>query len=210
CWAPGGWNSWHTGPRWVNAPPGFRAPVPPAAGTIVVGGSPGRVVRPGTPWDRGGLGRGSSRPAAGGENREADRPGVSRGNRRVLTNDDVQARVPRTDTPAAQPQSPGANDADRRPKTIAQPPASERTDRFRGERESPRTPVVTGPDGHSALPAERSHISNPPPVSAPPSQPVRQFTPPPQPAPPVHQFVPPPAPAPMHQSPPPAAAVQRQ
>jgi hypothetical protein len=202
CWSPGGWNSWHTGPRWVNAPPGFRAPVPPAAGTIVVGGSPGRVIRPGTPWDRGGLGR-------AGNDRDTDRQNLNRGNRRVLTNDDVQGRVPRTDTPA-QPQSPSANDADRKPKVIEQQPAGERTDRFRGDRDAPRVPIVSGPDGHTALPAERSRVSTPPPVSAPPSQPVRQFTPPPPPAPPVHQFAPPPPPAPTHQSPPAAAAVQRQ
>ncbi len=211
CWAPGGWNSWHTGPRWVNAPPGFRAPVPPAAGTIVVGGSPGRVIRPGTPWDRGGLGRGTSRPGAGSDNRDGDRQNLNRGNRRVLTNDDVQGRVPRTDTPAAQPQSPGANDADRKPRAVEQQPGTgERTsDRFRSQRES-GTPMVTRPIETPTQPAERSHVSNPPPVSAPPSQPVRQFTPPSQPAPPVHQFTPPPAPAPVHQSPPPAAAVQRQ
>src|SRR4029077_4536908 len=196
CWAPGGWNSWHTGPRWVNAPPGFRAPVPPAAGTIVVGGSPGRVIRPGTPWDRGGLGR-------AGNDRDGDRQSVGRGNRRVLTNDDVQGRVPRTDTPAAQMQSPGVNDADRKPKVVEQQPGTgERTsDRFRGQRETPGTPVVTRPIETPIQPAERSHISNPPPVSAPPSQPVRQFTPPP------HH---PPPPAPLLQSPPPAAAVQRQ
>ncbi|HMC32207.1 MAG TPA: FecR family protein, partial [Candidatus Angelobacter sp.] len=96
CWAPGGWSRWHTGPRWVNAPPGFRPPVPPADRTIVISGAPGgRVVRPGTSGDSGGRGRnlgsGNSGPAAGrfGNNGGDDR---GRTNRRVFTNDDV-ARV---------------------------------------------------------------------------------------------------------------------
>src|SRR5262249_26051602 len=57
CWEPGGWNRWHTGPRWVNSPPGFRAPVPPSTNNrIVISGPPGgRVVRPANPADRGGV-----------------------------------------------------------------------------------------------------------------------------------------------------------
>jgi hypothetical protein len=107
CWAPGGWGGWHTGPRWVNAPAGFRPPAPPANSRVVVGGSPGRVIRPGTPWDRGGSGRHPNAPDAVNRPDRSGRPGNGddgnqgggRGNRRVYTNDDI-ARVPRTDTPA--------------------------------------------------------------------------------------------------------------
>src|SRR5207245_3120361 len=44
CWAPGGWNRWYSRPRWSHAPPGFHAPIPPAARRIV-NGAPGEINR---------------------------------------------------------------------------------------------------------------------------------------------------------------------
>lgn len=196
CWEPGGWSRWHTGPRWVNAPPGFRPPVPPADKTIVISGAPGgRVVRPGTPGDTGGRTRnlrtGNSVAPVGRFGNDGDR---SRSNRRVFTNDDV-ARVPRTDVPATQP-TPGTVKVDGKPEVVQQQPATGGTlrnpdlGRFRGDGDTPHTPVA------SPIPA-------PQPIAPPVSQPVRQYTPPSQPAPqpaPVRQYTPPPAPAPVHQS----------
>jgi FecR protein len=211
CWVPGGWSRWHTGPRWVNAPPGFRPPVPPANKTIVISGAPGgRVVRPATPGDHGGSptrsgGSGNSGPVAG---RVGNRDGDDRGryNRRILTNDDV-ARVPRTDVPAAQP-----TDADRKPTVVEhQPPANGGTlpnpdaGRFRADPQPMRNPDAGRFNSDAAGTGERRHASYSPPAQpvAPPSQPVRQYTPPPEPAPqpaPVRQYTPPPAAAPAHQS----------
>lgn len=209
CWAPGGWNTgWHTGPRWVNAPPGFRAPVPPAQGRIVISGAPGgRVVIRGTSNDRGGSGRSSGPETAGRPGRltggdDRDHQGTGRGNQRIFTNDDV-ARVPRTDVPSAQPAQPtGVVDADRKPKVVEPQPVSGGStrqndeERSRGNREQ-RSPVVDRT-------ADRANVSNPPPVAQPVpaqvSQPSRQYTPPPA---PVHQYTPPPAP--VHQSPPASA-----
>ena len=211
CWTPGGWGRWHTGPRWVNAPPGFHAPVPPAGKTIVISGAPGgRVVRPGTPGDRGGSpvrSGGSSAPVAG---RAGNHDGDSRGryNRRIFTNDDI-ARVPRTDVPANQPSS---TKADGKPQVVVETPPSGGTlrnpdagrfntggqpmrnpdaGRFHGDAEAPRT----------SAPTDHGRISYSPPsqsVASPP-QPVRQYTPQPAPQPaPVRQYTPPPAP--VHQS----------
>ncbi|HZD92796.1 MAG TPA: FecR family protein [Candidatus Sulfotelmatobacter sp.] len=212
CWAPGGWNRWHNGPRWVNAPPGFRPPLPPANNRVVVGGSPGRVIRPGTSRDRGGV----HNPGPGGRagNRDGDNHGGARAPR-VFTNDDIQTRVPRTDRPPAQPPASGVVDADRRPRVVEQQPAAgggtrqPDADRFRGDR---------APEGNhrieSSPPAVRSRISNSPPqpqpVAPPASQPVRQYTPPQQTA-PIHQSAPPPSapPAPVvHQSAPSAPVRQ--
>src|ERR1041385_3543092 len=225
CWAPGGWSRWHTGPRWVNAPPGFRPPAPPANRTIVISGAPGgRVVRPGTPGDTGNrvprnLGTGNTGPAAG---RFGNHDGDDRGrpNRRVFTNDDV-ARVPRTDVPATQPAQ-NTIQGDRKPKVVEQPPASSGTlhnpdaGRFNGNGQPMSNPDAGRfrGDAGAETPAQgdRGRVSYSPPapqpVSPPASQPGRQYTPPshpaPQPAPaPVHS-----APAPVHQSPP-AAAPQR-
>ncbi|HLZ00089.1 MAG TPA: hypothetical protein VKT33_13595, partial [Candidatus Angelobacter sp.] len=147
--------------------------------------------------------------------------GGSTGGRRILTNDDVQARVPRTDIPAtapAQPQPPTTIDIDPKPKIGEPRPTGGNidrghdADRGRGDREQPREPVRRSANDASAPP---------------PSQPVRQYTPPPQPySPPVnrqqdHQYTPPavvhqqsapPPPPVVHQpAPPPAPAqVQRQ
>jgi uncharacterized protein DUF6600/FecR-like protein len=220
CWEPGGWNRWHTGPRWVNGTPGFRAPAPPANNRIVITGAPGgRVVRPANPGDRGGRGARNQAPGAGnsgaGMGRISGRDNDDRGgfnrNRRVLTNDDVQARVPRTDVPAQQPApapapAPGTIDADRRPKAVDQQQEDggglrqREGDRFRGDRDAPRTPAANRPI-EAPPPAERSRASNPAPPSqpvAPPvSQPTRQYTPPPV----VRQSAPPPQPAPMQHAP---------
>ena len=220
CWAPGGWNRWYSRPRWEHAPPGFHAPIPPADRRIV-NGAPGEIHRQPS---HGGDGGRNSGPIGGrvgdrdGDNRKPGREGGNAGGRRVLTNDDIQARVPRTDVPAtAQPPTPATIDIDRVPKIGEPRPtggAIDRghdADRGRGEREQPREPV-------------RRSINDAP--APPPSQPVRQYTPPEnrqqehqytppavvhqQPAPPpppvVHQSAPAPAPAPaqlQHQSAPP-------
>jgi hypothetical protein len=235
CWAPGGWNRWYSRPRWVNAPPGFHAPSPPA-GRRVVGGAPGQNNRPGTPVGNGGNGRFGDRD---GDNRNPNRnqgnrnPGptdANRGGRRVLTNDDVQAKVPRTDIPAQSP-TPATIDIDRTPRTdVGRAPATDNhpapitveqqparnpggrdTDRFRGDREPPREPVRRSNNESAPPPSRPERQYNPPPQSySPPARQVeRQYTPPPQ---PVQQSAPPPPPPAVHQSaPPPAAApVQRQ
>ena len=225
CWAPGGWSRWHTGPRWVNAPPGFRPPVPPANRTIIISGAPGgRVVRPGTPGDHGGApvrSGGTSAPLAG---RFGDRDGDDRGrrNRRVFTNDDV-ARVPRTDVPETQPGKPGnVIDADRKPKVVEQQqPASGRTlpnpdaGRFRGGDGQPMRNPDAGRFGGDARPmrnpdagrfnsdgnASRNSETQGGEdrgrgsYAAPPTHSV---APPPQ---PVRQYTPPPQPAPVHSEP---------
>ncbi|HEX9254586.1 MAG TPA: DUF6600 domain-containing protein, partial [Candidatus Angelobacter sp.] len=222
CWAPGGWNRWYSRPRWTHAPPGFHAPIPPADRRIV-NGAPGEINRQPS---RGGDGGRNSGPIGGrvgdrdGDNRNPGRQGGSTGGRRVLTNDDVQARVPRTDVPAtAQPQPPTTIDIDRVPK-IGEPRLAggdidrgHEADRGRGDHQQPHEPVRRSTNDTSA---------------SPPSQPVRQYNPPPQPySPPVnrqqdHQYTPPavvhqqsappPPPVVVHQpAPPPAPAqVQRQ
>jgi hypothetical protein len=233
CWAPGGWNRWHTGPRWVNAPPGFRAPVPPADRRIVIGGAPGgRVVTPGNSWDRGGPA--TRNPAPGGKagNRDNDDHGGARTGRRVFTNDDVQGRVPRTDVPATQHPVPSVVTEDHRPKTVEQRPApggvvrQQAPGSFSGDREPPRSPGVDrrGDENRGVPHAldQRGGNSNPPPVVVPPvqqQQPARQYTPPqpaqrqytppPQPAPAVVHPSAPPAPAPVHSAPPASAPVRQ-
>jgi uncharacterized protein DUF6600/FecR-like protein len=221
CWAPGGWSRWHTGPRWSNAPAGFRPPVPPAANTIVISGAPGgRVVRPGTPGDRGGSPVRSGGSPIVGRVGDRDRDDRGRYNRRIFTNDDV-ARVPRTDVPASQPGN--TTHADGKPQVVEQTQPSTGTlrnpdaGRLRGGDGQPmRNPdagrfntggqPMRNPDagrfrGDERAPAapqgDRDRVSITPPAQAvapPASQPARQYTPAPQPA-PVRQYTPPPAPA---------------
>src|SRR5215831_11194095 len=230
CWAPGGWNRWYSRPRWEHAPPGFHAPIPPADNRIVNGG-PGEIHRQPSRAGDGGRNSGSIGgrvPDRDGDNRNPGRGGNA-GGRRTLTNDDVQARVPRTDGPAtAQPQPPTTIDIDPKPRIGEPRPTGgsidrgnidrgntdrgnedrgHDADRARGDREQPREPVRRSTNDAS--------------------QPVRQFNPPPQQysppnrqpehqsAPPavVHQQPAPPPPPVVHQAPPPAPApaqVQRQ
>ncbi len=154
-----------------------------------------------------------------GDNRNVRNPDGNRGNRRVLTNDDVQAKVPRTDVPA-QPQQPVV-EADRKPDhrpdhqpAIGEQPPSggaggsreNESGRFGGNRE-PRGPVTRSND--TPAQPERQHTPPPQSYSPPNRQPERQYTPPlqQQPAPPVRQQAPAPPPPPtVHQSAPPAAA----
>ncbi len=229
CWAPGGWGRWHTGPRWANAPPGFRAPVPPAGKTIVISGAPGgRVVRPGTPGDHGGSpvrSGGSSAPVAG---RLGNHDGDDRGryNHRIFTNDDI-ARVPRTDVPANQP----STHVDGKPQVVEQTPPSGGTlrnpdaGRFRGGDGQPMRNPDAGRFNAGGQPmqnpdAGRFHgdteVPRTPAATQPPVEHGRpSYTPPPPavaPAPqPVRQYTPPaqpaPQPAPVRQyTPPPAPA----
>src|SRR5262249_41643452 len=147
CWVPGNWHGWHTGPTWVNAPPGFRAPAPPPANKIVVNTPPGgRVQRTNTTNDIGHVGvrNPGSGHSGGGPPFNHEGRGGSRGNRRVFPNDDV-ARVPRRDAPKddapAQP-APGVIDADRKPKQVDRPPVNDvqrqpGVDRFHGDRQPP-------------------------------------------------------------------------
>jgi hypothetical protein len=212
CWVPGGWSRWHTGPRWTNAPPGFRAPVPPADKIVISGAPGGRVVRPGTPSDSGGRVRNQGTGNTVSPTGRFGNDDRGRTNRRVFTNDDV-ARVPRTDVPATQT-APGTVKVDGKPEVVEQQPATGGTmrnpdagrfqgngqpmrnpdaGRFRGDDSAPRTSV--GDHGRASY--------TPQPVAPAASQPVRQYTPPPQAAPqpaPVRQYTPPPAPAPVHQS----------
>jgi FecR protein len=258
CWAPGGWNRWYSRPRIASAPPGFHAPIPPAR--RIVGGAPGHVDRSGNRPGNGGAGGRSSGPGGtrlgdrDGDNRavgnaggnrqdgrrqDGDRQNGNRGDRRVLTNDDVQARVPRTDVPA-QTRPPAAVDGgrkpDRTPRTVEQEPAGggRVSGRFGGDRE-PRTPVNRTPENRSNDASQPARQSGPPPQSysppnrqpehqAPPPQsysppnrqPEHQAPPPQQAAPPVRQQAPAPPPPPpaaapaQHQSSPPPESHVRQ
>lgn len=198
CWAPGNWQRWHTGPTWVNAPPGFRPPLPPADNRIVVSGPPGgRVVRT-NPGDVGGIGGHGAGTTVGGRVALHDGgDGIGfRGNGRVFTNDDV-ARVPRTDVPAQSMQ------ADDRPKEVGQQPVANGSNqtgvsRFNGDRE----PERVNRQVDSAPPAQRSRVSD---------SPAQRSSAPRESAPPVRESTRPaqtmrsaPAPAPMRQSAPPA------
>ncbi|HKV94030.1 MAG TPA: DUF6600 domain-containing protein [Candidatus Angelobacter sp.] len=217
CWAPGNWQRWHTGPTWVNAPPGFRPPRPPAGNNIVISGPPGgRVVRA-NPGEVGGAGGHNAGTSVGGRLvRQDGGDGIGfRGKGRVFTNDDV-ARVPRTDVPA-QPVH-----EDNRPKEVERQPVASGSNQtgVGRDREPPRMnrQVDAEPPGRrsrvSDSPAQRDpgpQVSRPVRESAPP---VREYTRPAQtmrqsvPAPaPVRQSAP--APAPMRQSAP-AAAPMRQ
>ncbi|HET8891315.1 MAG TPA: FecR family protein [Candidatus Angelobacter sp.] len=216
CWAPGGWNRWYSRPRWEHAPPGFHAPIPPADRRIVNGG-PAEIHRQPS---RSGDGGRNSGPIGGrvadrdGDNRNPGRQGGNAGGRRTLTNDDVQARVPRTDVPATAPAQPPATIAiDPVPKigsprpTVGVIDRGHDADRGRGDREQPREPVRRSTnDASASAPSQPVRQYNPPPQpsSPPPSrQPEHQYTPPavvhqqsaPPPPPVVHQPAPPPAPA---------------
>ena len=111
----------------ANAPPGFHAPNPPADRRIVNGrrhrerstGDPSRqaTAERAEETDPGGRSSGSTGGTGladrdGNNRKPPGREGGSTGGRRVLTNDDVQARVPRTDVPAQAPRNRTA-DADR-------------------------------------------------------------------------------------------------
>jgi hypothetical protein len=226
CWAPGGWNRWYSRPRWTHAPPGFHAPIPPADRRIVNGG-PGEIHRQPSRGGDGGRNDGgrNSGPIGGrvgdrdDNNRNPGRQGGSTGGRRTLTNDDVQARVPRTDIPPtapAQPQPPATIAID--PITrIGQPRPTggvidrgHDADRGRGDREQLREPVRRSTNDAS-VPSQPVRQYNPPPqtYSPPPSrQPEHQYTPPAV----VHQQSAPPPPTVVHQpaAPPAPAQVQRQ
>ena len=249
CWAPGGWNRWYSRPRWEHAPPGFHAPIPPADRRIVNGG-PEHILRQPSRGGDGGRNSGSTGGRVAdrdGDNRNPGRFGGSTGGRRTLTNDDVQARVPRTDVPAtapAQPQPPTAIAIDPKPKigeprpatTIAIDPKprigeprptvggidrGHDEDRGRGDRDQPREPVRRSINDAAPAPSQPVRQYTPPPqtYSPPPSrQPEHQYTPPavvhqqsaPPPPPVVHQPAPPPAPAQVqHQSAPPAESHAR-
>ncbi|MGZ4829741.1 MAG: DUF6600 domain-containing protein [Candidatus Angelobacter sp.] len=228
CWAPGGWNRWYSRPRLAHAPPGFHPPVPPADRRIVDRG-PGRN-HPGTTVGNGGPGGRTTGPVGGrigdrdgDNNRNVGRSNGDRGDRRVLTNDDV-ARVPRTDTPPPQPKPDVNNDhgrigGDRRPKVVERQPTRDAGDhrgdfnRSRDDHQPPPEPVRrSNNDVTPAAPQpERQHTPPPQTYTPPQRQQEHQYTPPPQSA-PVHQQSAPPPPPVVHQSaPPPAAApAQRQ
>jgi hypothetical protein len=171
-WAPGSWNRWHNLPRIVNAPPNFRAPVPPVD-TKIVGRLPGQVIRPGETTSNNG-----GKPAGFADERFANRDDDgqlgNQGNRHVFTNDDV-ARVPRTDVPAHTPQ--GTMDADRRPKKLEREPANntgayQHEDRFHGDREPIRTQMSRSNDSPSSSVSRPMRQSGPPPMGY--SSPARE------------------------------------
>jgi len=218
CWVPGNWHRWHTGPTWVNAPPGFRPPAPPPANKIAINRAPGgRVPRTNAPGGNAGigvhkpdLGAGNSGGGAGrSSNRDGDNGAGPKGNRRIFTNEDI-ARVPRTDIPKTDvPAKPAPNtiDADRKPKQVERQPD---VDRFHGDHAPPANRIA---DDIGTRPSRsRSSDAAPPQSSAPvdsrpvrqPAPPVREYTQPAQQ--PVRQSAPAPAPAPARQSAPPAAA----
>jgi len=206
CWVPGSWHRWHTGPTWVNAPPGFRPPVAPTDRIVITGGPGGRVARPGTP------GRGNvvvqnpgPRPGNKPPNHEGDGGDGFRRNRRVFTNDDVQSRVPRTDVPTRP--APGVIEVDRKPAEIERQPAVDSSRRPDADRNvTDRQPMRSNHSGDATPPAQRPRVSgvSPEPRSAPTAQPAHQ-SPAPQAAPPARNAAPPPQPQPVHQSPPAAS-----
>ena len=212
CWEPGNWGRWHTGPTWVNAPPGFRPPRPPAGNNIVISGPPGGRVLRTTPGEVGGIGGHNAGTSVGGGRlvRQDGGDGTGfRGKGRVFTNDDV-ARVPRTDVPAQPVQE------DNRPKEVERQPVANGSSqtgvgRFNsGDREPPRVNRQVD----AAPPAQRSRVSDSPaqrdsaPQVSPPMResapPVREYT---RPAETMRQSAP--SPAPMRQSAP-ASAPMRQ
>ncbi len=216
---PGNWQRWHTGPTWVNAPPGFRAPAPPANSIVINGAPGGRVPRTNIPNEAGGVGARNPGPAMGGRTTNGDGGGGAgfRGNRRVFTNDDV-ARVPRTDIPKtdvpAKP-APDVMDADNKPKEVERQPVIDvqrqpQVNRSHADREPPAN---RSDDAASRPSRSRTADSSPAqqPSHAPvdsrpthqPASPVREYT---QPAQPTRQSAPAPAPAPVRQSAPPAAS----
>lgn len=210
CWAPGNWQRWHTGPTWVNAPPGFRAPAPPANRILITQTPGGRVRRIDTPNGGAGVtvrnpGVGSGNPGTG-TGRSFDQNGDGRtefrGNRRVFTNDDV-ASVPRTDVPAKP--APDVVDADRKPKEVGRQPVNGAMPQPDADRSRAHRDPAANRSDDSAPPTHRSRTADS-------SPPPRQSTPP---APPMHEHMQPaqqpmrqspPAAAPMRQSPPPAAS----
>jgi hypothetical protein len=226
CWAPGGWNRWYGRPRLVNAPPGFRPPLPPADKRIVDRNPDRNHHEP--PPVTGGPVRRSGGPVGGrvgdGDEHALGRSGGDRGNKRTYTNDDI-ARVPRTDNPPPQPKPDvnndhGRVDGDRNPKVVDQQPARGTGDRggdFDRSRDNHQpTPEPVRRSNNEDTPpptrTERQH-NNPPAQTftpAPQRQPEHNmYTPPPQPA-PVHQQPAPPPPPVVHQSAPPPAPVVHQ
>ncbi len=222
CWAPGGWSRWYSRPRLVNAPPGFRPPLPPA--DRIVDRGPVKN-HPEPPPVAGGPGRRLAGPGVGrvvdndGDNHTLGRSSGDRGDRRVYTNDDV-ARVPRTDNPPPQPKPDvnkdhGRIDGDRNPKVVDQQPArGDRGgdfDRSRDNHQPPPEPVRRSNNEGTPPSIERQH--NPPPQTftpAPQRQPEHVYAPPAavhqqtaSPAPVVHQPTPPPAPVVRQSAPPP-------
>ena len=219
CWVPGGWNRWYSRPRLVNAPAGFHAPIPPANRRVV---DRRPVVNHPEPPARNGGGRTTG--SVEGRNVDHDRdnrtPGRT-GDRRVYTNDDVTARVPRTDNPP-QPKPDttnerGRTDGDRNPEVVDQQPTRDTRDRGgdfnrgRNDHQGQPEPVRrTDNDGtRTPVPTDRQH--NPPQqtFTPAPQRPVEHniYTPPPAPA--VHQQAPPPAPVVHQPAPPPAPAVHQ-
>jgi hypothetical protein len=220
CWAPGGWNRWYSRPRLVNAPPGFRPPLPPADKRIV-DRNPGRNHHEPPPGNGGGRTVGS----VGGRNVNHDgdnhAPGQSngdRGNKRVYTNDDV-ARVPRTDNPPPQPKPDTNNDhgridGDRNPKVVDQQPARGTGDHggdFNRSRDNhqPTPEPVRRSNNDGTPPTERQHNPQPQTFTPAPQRPTEHnmYTPPPA---PVHQQAAPPPQQQVHQSAPPPAPVVHQ
>ena len=225
CWVPGGWSRWYSRPRLVNAPPGFHAPLPPADRRWVNRG-PIKTPHEPPPVTSGPVRR-STGPVGGrvgdrdGDEHALGRSGGDR-DRHVYTNDDVSARVPRTDNPPPQPKPDTSNergrtDGDRNPKGVDQQPTRDSRDRGgdfnrgRNDHQGQPEPVKrTDNDGtRTPVPNDRQH--NPPQQTFTPA-PQRQvehniYTPPPAPA--VHQQGPPPAPAVHQPAPPPAPAVHQ-
>lgn len=224
CWAPGGWNRWYSRPRLVNAPPGFRPPLPPADKRIVDRNPDRNHHEP--PPATGGPVRRSTGPVGGrvgdrdGDEHALGRSGGDRGNKRTYTNDDV-ARVPRTDNPPPQPKPDvndvnndrGRVDGDRNPNVVDQQPGRGTGDRggdFNRSRDNHQPapePVRRSNNEGTPPPTHTERQHNPPPLTFTPA-PQRttehnMYTPPPQPAPVQHQSAPPPPPV-VHQAPPPA------
>jgi hypothetical protein len=229
CWAPGGWNRWYSRPRLVNAPAGFRPPLPPADRRIVDRGPVRNHPEP--PPATGGPVRRSTGPVEGrvgdGDEHAPGRSSGDKGNKRIYTNDDV-ARVPRTDNPPPQPKPDvnhdhgnkdhGRVEGDRNPKIVDQQPgrgAGDRGGDFNRSRDNHQPtpePVRRSNNEGTPPPVQTDRQHNPPQQTftpAPQRQPEHNmYTPPPA---PVHQqAAPPPPPPAAHQPAPPPAPVVHQ
>jgi hypothetical protein len=189
-WAPGRLNRVNAGPRFVNAPPGFHAPVPPA-NIKVAGRKPGQVIRPGEVVGGGSAGRRI------GNNAEGNAGRTLVGKPHVFTNDEVQTTPPERTRQAIVHSDHDGKTFER--EDFNNTGIQRNVDRFHGEHvlppheenrvgempamPRPATPAVSRPGRQPGLSqnassgAAREHTSPPPQVHSAPAQVPRQASP---------------------------------
>ena len=196
-WAPGRLNRVNAGPRFVNAPPGFHAPVPPA-NVKVAGRKPGEVIRPGEIVG-GGAGRRLGNAADGNGRTLVSKP-------HVFTNDEVQTTPPEKTRQAIVRTDHDGKAFEREDMTNTG--IQHNVDRFHGEHMPPpheenrvgEMPAASRPSRQPGLSQNassgtaRQHASTPPAppqVHSAPAQVQRQSSPQPAPRPSAPSFSPP-------------------